>query len=212
MLLSLPLMSFFLLRYMVSLQTRFGCACFLYFVTTCINKVSPRSIKCVFLGYAPHYEDYRCLDPLTNHVYISHHVRFHETEFYYSSLVPWAPFVNKFTSFILDDVLSLTYTIDVIVTIPTPSTTSLFASHSYGFTSQPSGPKKLGPVVATSQPASLPRPVPSSSLAVSMVSPSKMASPLHLIMDVASLWSPCLVARWLAQMTIILLPYPPSPS
>jgi len=48
----------------------FGCACFPHFIATFANKLSPRSVQCVFLCYAPHYQGYRCLDQLTNRVYI----------------------------------------------------------------------------------------------------------------------------------------------
>jgi len=41
----------------------FKCACFPYFVASFANKLQPRSTKCVFFGYAPHYKGYRCFDP-----------------------------------------------------------------------------------------------------------------------------------------------------
>lgn len=62
----------------------FGYLCFPNIVASSSNKLQARSTCCVFLGYAPHYEGYRCLDPITCRVYISHHVRFNETEFPYT--------------------------------------------------------------------------------------------------------------------------------
>ena len=41
----------------------FGCACFPNFVATSANKLQPRSVECVFLGYAPQTKGYRCFDP-----------------------------------------------------------------------------------------------------------------------------------------------------
>ena len=39
----------------------FRCVYFPYLAFA--NKLSPKSISCWFLGYAPHYKGYRCLDP-----------------------------------------------------------------------------------------------------------------------------------------------------
>jgi len=43
------------------------------------NKLEYRSKPCIFLGYS--YVGYRCLDPLTNKVYLSRHVVFYEHSF-----------------------------------------------------------------------------------------------------------------------------------
>lgn len=56
----------------------FGSACYPNFSATSANKLSARSVQCVFLGYAFGYKGYRCLDPLTGRIYVSRHVRFHE--------------------------------------------------------------------------------------------------------------------------------------
>ncbi|CAH9137975.1 unnamed protein product [Cuscuta epithymum] len=64
----------------------FGCACFPNFNATSANKISPRSVQCVFLGYASEYKGYRCLDPISGRVYISRNVRFLENVFPYSKL------------------------------------------------------------------------------------------------------------------------------
>ena len=44
------------------LQT-FGCECFLTFTTCSCNKMKPRSVQCVFLGYAYQFKGYCCLVP-----------------------------------------------------------------------------------------------------------------------------------------------------
>jgi hypothetical protein len=54
-----------------------------------------RSSPCVFLGYSSSHHGYRCLNLESHRIYVSHHVRFHETVFPFekfeqvtSSLVP----------------------------------------------------------------------------------------------------------------------------
>ncbi|CAH9085932.1 unnamed protein product [Cuscuta europaea] len=59
----------------------FGCSCFPNFIAVSHNKLSPRSIHCVFLGYAPGYKGYRCFSPSTGRVYVSRDVIFHENIF-----------------------------------------------------------------------------------------------------------------------------------
>ena len=46
-----------------------------------LNKIDPRSLACVFLGYNDKYKGYRCYYPPTGRVFISHHVLFDEQSF-----------------------------------------------------------------------------------------------------------------------------------
>lgn len=62
----------------------FGCACYPCLRPYAQNKLDPRSLTCVFLGYSDHYKGYRCLLPTTGHVYISRHVVFDENFFPFS--------------------------------------------------------------------------------------------------------------------------------
>lgn len=62
----------------------FGCLCFPNTIATSPNKLSPRSSRCVFLGYPLEHKGYLCLDLSTHKVIISHHVTFDETIFPYS--------------------------------------------------------------------------------------------------------------------------------
>ena len=48
----------------------FGSQCFSNLTSYTKHKLQPRSLRCVFLGYAPHYKAYKCLDPLMGRVYI----------------------------------------------------------------------------------------------------------------------------------------------
>jgi hypothetical protein len=60
----------------------FGCACYPNTSATTPHKLSPRSTRCVFLGYSPDHKAYRCLD-LASHciIVISRHVIFDEDVF-----------------------------------------------------------------------------------------------------------------------------------
>jgi hypothetical protein len=59
----------------------FGCACYPNIATTVPHKLTPRSIRCVFLGYSADHKGYRCLDLSTNHLIVSRHVVFDEGSF-----------------------------------------------------------------------------------------------------------------------------------
>ncbi|KAM1263510.1 hypothetical protein ACFX15_027977 [Malus domestica] len=63
----------------------FGCACFPYLGDYATNKLQPRSLLCVFLGYGDQYKGYRCLHPSTERVYLSRHVKFNEHDFPFHS-------------------------------------------------------------------------------------------------------------------------------
>jgi hypothetical protein len=59
----------------------FGCMCYPNTTATAPHKLSPRSIRCVFLGYSVDHKGYRCLDLLTNRLIVSQHVLFDEDSF-----------------------------------------------------------------------------------------------------------------------------------
>ncbi|KAK9051887.1 hypothetical protein SSX86_028515 [Deinandra increscens subsp. villosa] len=59
----------------------FGSQCFPHLRPYNQHKMDFRSAPCVFLGYSPAHHGYRCLDPVTDRVYISRHVRFNESCF-----------------------------------------------------------------------------------------------------------------------------------
>jgi hypothetical protein len=62
-----------------------GCLCFPYLRPYNENKLQPRALPCVFLGYAYVQKSYKCLYVPTNKIYISRHVTFNETEFPFKS-------------------------------------------------------------------------------------------------------------------------------
>jgi hypothetical protein len=62
-----------------SLLRVFGCKCFPLLRPYTSHKLEYRSKACIFLGYS--HAGYRCLDPLTDKVYLSRHVIFDEHSF-----------------------------------------------------------------------------------------------------------------------------------
>jgi histone deacetylase 1/2 len=59
----------------------FRCLCFPFLRPYNAHKLDFCSSACVFLGYRTSYLDYRCLDFSSKHIYLAHHVRFHENIF-----------------------------------------------------------------------------------------------------------------------------------
>jgi hypothetical protein len=59
----------------------FGCACYPNTSATASHKLSPRSTRCLFLGYSPDHKGYRCLDLASHHIIVSRHVVFDEDAF-----------------------------------------------------------------------------------------------------------------------------------
>lgn len=64
----------------------FGCKYFPSLRPYMKNKMDPRSLVCVFLGYNEKYKGYRCFHPPTGKVYISRHVLFDEYCFPFSGI------------------------------------------------------------------------------------------------------------------------------
>ena len=50
------------------------------------DKLHPKSIPFVFLGYSSHSNGYYCLDPKTGRIYSSGHVVFHESSFPFEAI------------------------------------------------------------------------------------------------------------------------------
>jgi hypothetical protein len=59
----------------------FGCVCYPNTSATAPKKLSPRSTRCLFLGYSPNHKGYRCLDLTSHRIIISRHVVFDEDVF-----------------------------------------------------------------------------------------------------------------------------------
>lgn len=67
-----------------SLLRVFGCSCYPNLTAYRHDKLSPKSARCVFLGYSPLYRGYKCHDPLTKKTFVSRNVIFDETSFPFS--------------------------------------------------------------------------------------------------------------------------------
>ncbi|KAM0996393.1 hypothetical protein ACFX2C_006406 [Malus domestica] len=65
----------------------FGCTCYPLLKPYTTSKLQPKTIKCVFLGYASNYKGYICYDVSHKKVYVSRHVVFFEQEFPYTDLL-----------------------------------------------------------------------------------------------------------------------------
>lgn len=63
----------------------FACRVYPYVRDVAIHKLAPRSIPCIFLGYCLQHKGYKCLDPITNRVFITRHARFDESHLPFSS-------------------------------------------------------------------------------------------------------------------------------
>ena len=64
----------------------FGSTCFVHNLTPGLDKLSARSLKCVFLGYHRSQKGYRCYSPTLRRYLISADVTFFESVTYYESL------------------------------------------------------------------------------------------------------------------------------
>ena len=65
----------------------FSCVCYVHILGLGSDKLDPRSIKCVFLGYSQTQKGYRCYSPTLRRHFISANVTFDESQSYFSSLV-----------------------------------------------------------------------------------------------------------------------------
>ena len=64
----------------------FGCKCFPTLRPYMHNKLDPKSLPCVFLGYNEKYKGYRCYYPPTGKVFINRHALFDENSFPYADI------------------------------------------------------------------------------------------------------------------------------
>ncbi|CAN1216395.1 Retrovirus-related Pol polyprotein from transposon RE1 [Linum perenne] len=61
----------------------FGCTCFVLLPKKDRTKLSPKTARCVFMGYTDHHKGYLCYDPHQRRIYTAYHVIFQESCFHY---------------------------------------------------------------------------------------------------------------------------------
>ncbi|KAL0370961.1 UNVERIFIED_CONTAM: Retrovirus-related Pol polyprotein from transposon RE2 [Sesamum angustifolium] len=66
----------------------FGCVCFVHIHSPNLDKLSPRSVKCIFQGYSRTQKGYRCYDPQSRKSFTSANVTFFESTPFYSPQSP----------------------------------------------------------------------------------------------------------------------------
>ena len=69
----------------------FGCTCFVHDLTPGKNKLSAKSLKCIFLGYSRLQKGYRCFSPLLQRYLVPTDITFFETTPFFSSTTPDIP-------------------------------------------------------------------------------------------------------------------------
>lgn len=143
----------------------FGCLCFPWLKHYVSNKLTPKSVVCVFLGYCSTIKGDKCFDPVSNKVYTSRHVNLIETKFPYVSLTQSGISLSSSSSVLPSSSLyfdiSLATADSVPMTVPTvPVTTSVPSSsvHHIPVTTTLSLVPLSSP---TSTPLILPSPAPS---------------------------------------------------
>jgi hypothetical protein len=62
----------------------FGCVAFIHLHKHQRNKLTPRVLRCVFLGYAAYQKGYRCYYPPTQRMIVTLDVLFHKDSMYFS--------------------------------------------------------------------------------------------------------------------------------
>jgi len=66
----------------------FGSTCFVHNFSSDLDKLSPRSHKCVFLGFTRSHKGYKCFSPSLNCYFVSADITFNEYSFYFKSHSP----------------------------------------------------------------------------------------------------------------------------
>ena len=87
----------------------FRCTCFVQDLSPELDKLSPKSIKCIFVGYLRTQKGYRCYNSSTRKYLVYADVTFFESVLYFSTHVPLT--------------ISETVSLSLSVSLPTPGST-----------------------------------------------------------------------------------------
>ena len=85
----------------------FDCVVYVHLPKQARNKLEPRAVKCVFIGYGVNQKGYRCFDPIHNKLYTTMDRDFFESSYYYPQLSPQGETMSG------DDLSWLTYSITI---------------------------------------------------------------------------------------------------
>ena len=85
----------------------FGCTCYVHILNHARDKLSYRSVKCIFLGYCIDKKGYKYLDPYTNEKFLSRNVTFLENDPYFDKVRNEGETEDPFPLSIVGDWLSL---------------------------------------------------------------------------------------------------------
>ena len=82
--------------YVLNLCPRiFCCICYVHVHSHLRDKLDPRALKCVFLGYSNSQKVYKCFRPSLGKYYVSMDVQFNEHESYFSKDVDMVPLKGR---------------------------------------------------------------------------------------------------------------------
>lgn len=166
----------------------FTCRVFPYLWDYATDKLTPRSIPCVFMGYSSQYKGYRCLDPTTSHIYITRYARFDESTYPFVGTNSITDFNNlPLGSFMTDFPFISPNTAPPVVSKSAPPSPSLgcgYCNNAMPPPNEPTSPSPLPtsePTSPTSQSTLLPSDGPSSPIPMAAhvppLSPSHSMTP-----------------------------------
>lgn len=165
----------------------FGCRVFPYLRNYSTNKLAPRSISCVFIGYSSQYKGYRCLDPSSNRIYTTCHAVFDEQNFPFSDITSKSDQATLvFSKF--EDLASLSHphqTSDALSTSSTSATVSpcsLCHAPEISITVPPIQPSSSVDIDQSLSTNAVEQPLPTADAAAQPSPPASqsLVSPLHL--------------------------------
>lgn len=173
----------------------FGCLCFPWLKPYTSHKLEPKSLPCVFLGYSLNQSAYICLEPTSNKIYHSRHVRFVESEFplsHSSSIsIPtlnWFPTLDESPVTVLSrsTTLSPPSMLAPVLTVPAPSSCSTLplAAQSSSISAVAAGTTSFSNPLSSSLSISstvMPSPPPTSTMPTPSVEPVQLSQPHSIL-------------------------------